>query len=305
MAMTGANKPINYFRRKIMINQQEILAKLQYSLPFLKQYHSPNCKVYDFLNSVSKIAVTNLFGEHGPQKVNLNYLGVIEFPFVSFGKINSTHLFGLDELIIFSFYWINKNRYNKVCDLGANVGLHSIILSNLGYNVTAYEPDNFHFSQLQKNIEKNCSLNLPTLINKAVSINSGELEFIRILGNTTGSHIAGSKENIYGDFNRFIVPTDSFLSIVNLFDLLKIDVEGHEADILLCTTRENWLSTDAIVEVGSQKNAQKILEHFNSMGGVNLFSQKNFWNRVYTLNDMPFSYKDGSLFISTKDEMPW
>jgi hypothetical protein len=39
--------------------------------------------------------------------------------------------------------------------------------------------------------------------------------------------------------------------------------------------------------------------------GVNLFSQKTGWQKVRDLSGMPFSYRDGTLFVTTKNEMPW
>jgi FkbM family methyltransferase len=284
--------------------QEEILCGLLNSLASLKDYHRPDSEIYGFLNSVAKVAISDLFGESTSQKADLSYLGKIDFPYFSMGAINSTHLFGLDELIIFSFYWSNRNRYRKVADLGANIGLHSVVMSHIGYQVTAYEPDPVHLSQLKENVKRNCLENTPVLINKAVSVQPGELEFVRVVGNTTGSHLSGSKENPYGELNKFIVEVDSFQTICNAFDFLKIDVEGHEADILLSTTKENWQNTDAIVEIGSLNNAQKVFEYFNNTD-INLFSQKTAWNKVSSLDDMPLSYKDGSLFISLKDTMPW
>ena len=46
------------------------------------------------------------------------------------GKINSSHLLGL-EIIIFTFYILNRKKISRVVDLGANIGMHSIILGNL------------------------------------------------------------------------------------------------------------------------------------------------------------------------------
>ena len=287
-----------------MVEQEKIICSLLNSLATLKEFHSPNCETYQLLDLVAKTSVANLFGERANQKANLSYLGHIDFPYFSMGAINSTHLFGLDELIIFSFYWSNRKRYRKVADLGANIGLHTIIMNRAGYEVTSYEPDAIHFEQLKKNVGENCQENTPLLINKAVSIKSGEIEFVRVVGNTTGSHIAGSKENPYGELDKFTVQVDSFQSICSYFDLLKIDVEGHEADILLSTSKTDWCSTDAIVEIGTTKNAQKVFQHFRDLG-INLFSQKLSWQRVTSLEDMPFNYKDGSLFISTRDVMPW
>jgi hypothetical protein len=38
-------------------------------------------------------------------------IGLINFPFISFGSVNTTNLFNLDELIIFSWYLKNRKKY--------------------------------------------------------------------------------------------------------------------------------------------------------------------------------------------------
>jgi FkbM family methyltransferase len=220
------------------------------------------------------------------------------------GEIKSTHLFGLDELIIFSFYLKNKNIYKKVFDIGANIGLHSIILSKAGFNVISYEPDPWHFKMLTENLKLNEVLDRVEIRNKAVSKNIGELDFIRVLGNTTGSHLAGAKVNLYGELEKFKVKVDAFKAIMGEADLIKIDVEGHEGEIILSTDRNDWVSTDAIVEIGTPENAKLVFDHMRNLG-VNLFSQKKSWKKVDNVQDIPSGYKEGSLFISLKPVMPW
>ena len=57
------------------------------------------------------------------------------------GAIDSLDLFGLDEMIIFSYYYNNRNRYNKVVDVGANIGLYSIYAAKTkNCNVFSFEP---------------------------------------------------------------------------------------------------------------------------------------------------------------------
>ena len=178
------------------------------------------------------------------------------------GEINTTNLFGLDELIIFSFYRANKSKYKKVADLGANVGLHSIILSLLEFNVTSYEPDPVHIKQLKANVELNCGDSKPKICQEAVSVENGTTEFIRVVGNTTGSHIAGAKDDPYGKLEKFNVTTRCFREIIKENDLLKIDVEGHEASILASTEDSDWLDTDAIAEIGTEQNAEIVFNKF-------------------------------------------
>ena len=87
-------------------------------------------------------------------------------------------------------------------------------------------------------------------------------------------------------------------------DLVKMDVEGHEKEVLLATPRELWETTDALVEVQDQRNAEDIFKFFTD-SQVNLFPQKINWKRAKTVEDIPVNYREGTLFISCKEEMPW
>lgn len=272
------------------------------ALPSLWMHHSRASSVYGYLDKLVKPAIQQIYGKHSECKAKLHGLGELHMPFFGMGSIDSTHLFGLDELIIFSYYARNKHQYKKVADLGANIGIHSICLSKLGYEVMSFEPDPDHLRRMRQN----CTLNgvQPEIIAGAVSVENGECEFTRVVGNTTGSHLSGAKLGLYGELNKFVVPTKSFREILANHDLLKIDVEGHEATIISSTSPSEWVTVDAIVEVGSKENAKIIHNHFAG-SGINLFAQSSSWAKVQTLTDMPTSYKDGSLFISAKKAMPW
>ena len=291
----------NLARKK---SDQEILSSLIDIIPSIKNYHSPSSKEYKFFSKIAKTSSENLFGPNNKDEINFGQFGSLNFPYFEMGSINSTHLFGFDELILFSFYYQNRNKYRKVADLGANIGLHSIIMSKLGFEVTSYEPDQIHFEKIKNNINLNSVKSNPTIVNKAISTSAGYVEFVRVKGNTTGNHIKGAKDSPYGDLETFKVETDSFKEIITNFDFLKIDVEGIEAKILLSTSHSDWLTTDAMIEVGSNKNAELIYNFFESEK-INLFSQKNSWHKVEKFENMPVSYKDGSLFISSKPFVPW
>ena len=161
-----------------------------------------------------------------------------------------------------------------------------------------------HFEKIKENFNLNCSSKKINIINKAISTKKGQLEFIRINDNSTGSHLSGAKEKYYGEVEKTIVDTDAFKEIISNFDFIKIDVEGHEAEIILSTTFEDWDQTEAMVEVGSIKNS-KLIYNFFRKSQVNIFAQKIGWKMVNSLDDMPLSYKDGSLFISKQKSVPW
>ena len=106
------------------------------------------------------------------------------------GAIDSIDLFGLDELLIFSFYYRNRGLYKRAIDIGANIGLHSIVLSLCGIKVESYEPDPSHYKKLVRNIELNGISNM-IFHQAAVSKENGVMQFVRVLGNTTSSHLVG------------------------------------------------------------------------------------------------------------------
>jgi len=286
-----------------MIKSSPILSSLLMALPSLSSQHSPSSKTYDLLKQVARREVEPLFSDKHNSLKKIVPFGDIRFPYFKMGAIDSLNLFDLDELIIFSFYWLNRRRYKRVLDIGANIGLHSIMLSKCGYEVRSYEPDPKHFEILKRNIKLNNCENVEP-IQAAVSNVAGTLEFIRVLGNTTSSHIAGSKANPYGKLKRFPVRVEDIKTIIEWPDLVKIDAEGQEKEILLAIEPKLWRKIDALIEVGNEKNAESIFKHFRKIK-VNLFSQKYNWKKVVTLDDMPNTHHDGTLFATSKKEVPW
>ncbi|HSX37761.1 MAG TPA: FkbM family methyltransferase [Chlamydiales bacterium] len=233
---------------------------------------------------------------------SLGPIGTFYFPYFRMGAVDSIDLFGLDELILFSFYWVNRKRYKKALDIGANIGLHTTVLSKCGYQVRSFEPDPIHFAKLLEILDANNIKDVDAR-QAAVSHRSGEAEFVRVLGNTTSSHLAGCKQP-YGDLERFPVPLFDIRTLIREADLIKMDVEGHEAALIAATVSEDWNCTDAVIEVGASDKAESIFAHLQKIG-VHAFAQKIGWEPVKKLEDMPFSYKDGSLFISKKPSMSW
>jgi FkbM family methyltransferase len=247
-------------------------------------------------------SIKELFSSLEGRPSSFGPFGDISLPYTKMGAINSLDLFGLDELIIFAFYYKNRNRYKKVIDIGANLGLHSIILSRCGFAVKSFEPDPWHYELLLKNLNSNSANNVMPF-KQAVSINDGEAEFVRVLGNTTGSHLAGSKDS-YGEKEKFTVSVCAAKPLYEWADFAKIDAEGHEKELLQIASFELMQNLDIMVEIGNPENAKAVFKHFNDIG-INMFSQKLGWNPVKSIEGMPTSHREGSLFISSKTQMPW
>jgi FkbM family methyltransferase len=175
-------------------------------------------------------------------------------------------------------------------------------MAKCGFTVKAFEPDPWHYGLLGENLAAN-GANSVEALQAAVSVADGEAQFVRVLGNTTGSHLAGAKDS-YGDKEHFTVRTCGVGPLMAWADLAKIDAEGHERDLLLTTTKQGMQSLDIMVEIGNPENAKAVFEHFQAIG-VGMFAQKLGWARVQSAGDVPTSHREGSLFISAKPAMPW
>ena len=272
-------------------------------LPECHRHHARSSHFYSFLAPIIRNYIEKEFGDGDAQEKNFSPFVNIRWPYFNMGAVDSLNSFDLDELIIYAYYNLHRDSYSNVADLGANLGFHSILLSSCRFNVRSFEPDPDHLMAFKKNLSLN-NCKYVKLIEAAVPDQDGWAQFTRVKGNTTSSHLSGAKENPYGQLDYFDVPTVSFLPVLDWADLIKMGVEGYEANLLTLTNGGHWENTDAIVEVGTEANARIICDHFLKIG-VNIFSQKIGWNRVSDLNDCPFSYKEGSIFISRKGDMGW
>jgi len=281
----------------------EMLGSMLAALPDMSVMHAPGTPTYRFLDSVARHAVARAFSSAEPLAVEFGDFGSIVFPFRRMGAITSLDLFGLDELLIFGFYLRQRGRYRRVLDVGANIGLHSLLLSRCGFSVNCFEPDPLTCDVLRGTLAANDCWTVK-VHEAAVSSRTGNTEFVRVLGNTTGSHVAGAKKQPYGELERLVVKTVAIDELLADVDFMKLDAEGHEADILCATTSRHWASTEAIVEIGSPENAAAVHRHMTGLG-LNMFAQQRGWRRVDSMADMPRSYRDGSLFITTRESMPW
>lgn len=283
---------------------RHVLGDLISFLPQCAELHGPGTPIYDFLQKLVSKEVRSIFLENSGDRIDLGSIGAIHFPLEFLGgDKTSIDLLVLDEIILFAFYASSREKYSRVLDLGANIGLHSIVLGRLGFQVRAFEPDPLHTNVLKNNICRN-GLKSIEVVEAAISVEDGEAEFIRVGGNTTSSHIAGEKRQPYGELEHFQVRTADFRPHFAWADFVKMDVEGHEASIVEMTNGRDWQNLDAMIEVGTEENASRILLHA-TRNQLQLRSQKTGWALVRSIEDMPFSYRDGSLFITGRDCDMW
>jgi len=136
-------------------------------------------------------------------------------------------------------YWIQMSRHaNVVLDIGANTGVYSLVAKSLNAStgVYAFEPLKQTFKKLSFNNELN-KYDI-VCIEKAASDKNGKA----IIYETGGDHVAAASLNAetrnYGNLDVETeieaITLDTFIEENNIgkIDLIKIDVEGHEPNVL-------------------------------------------------------------------------
>ena len=224
----------------------------------------------------------------------INYRG-LDIPFVSFGNVTSDDLFADKEQALFDLYDDRRGQYRNALDIGANIGVHSILMARNGWNVKAYEPDPVHYGLALESIWHN-GVNVE-LHNEAVSDRDGTDTFVHVKGNTTGSHLKGDKQP-YGELHEFSVSVVDCRPLWDWADFAKIDCEGHEARLLLTVTPEQAACLDCVVEVGNKENAAMIFDHCRSIDWP-MWAQQHEWRRVDRLEDMPSHHSHGALLLGS------
>tara|TARA_B100001175_G_scaffold317217_2_gene333326 strand:- start:178 stop:1041 length:864 start_codon:yes stop_codon:yes gene_type:complete len=226
---------------------------------------------------------------------------IIKIPNISFGNINTLNLFEYDELILFLFYKVNKWKYINAIDIGANIGLHSLILSSLDYKVASFEPDPKTFLNLKRIVKLNKYKNI-SIYKKAISMKNGDVVFNRVINNLTGSHISGSKDYLYGPVEQFRVKIEKLNKYLNdKKTIVKIDAEGQEAKIINSINKKFLKNIDIVCEINNKKNAISIY-NFCKRNKLNIFTQKNNWKLSKKIQELPYTYKQGSVFISIENK---
>ena len=129
------------------------------------------------------------------------------------------------------------SSWDCVVDLGANAGFFSRRVAGISKQVVACEPVPANIEQLELNT-RDCKNVI--LIPKAVAARSGRLRIYRPLSPShTGVHSAhpelnGHMSEAYDEVD--CISLDELFSEIESCDLLKIDIEGHEYEVLYSTS---------------------------------------------------------------------
>ena len=301
-------KPPNNLRK---VKSDMEINSYEDALSFLQENlkaHVPSTILYSevemVLKQIGQLELKNSIEQNRSFSFSLLKGNEVLLPFVQMGTVSTVDLLRVDEIIMFAFYVKNMAKYDIFFDLGANLGLHTLVVAGLGAQVIAYEPDKIHYGILSENVLLNNCQNVECR-NAAIGDSNKDVQFVRVLGNTTSSHVKGEKANPYGALEEFTVKCDELNSQLNNLNkvLLKIDIEGMEAALILSITKPNWQKVDAFVEVGTEENARAIFEYCMQID-LKVYAQQSGWAEVTDIKDMPANYKDGSIFLTNSD-MTW
>ena len=137
-------------------------------------------------------------------------------------------------------YLAQTIRPGSTCfDVGANIGLTSLYMATLGASVVAFEPSPVAIAHLERNVRANGCAERIRVEPVAVSSAVGETTFMEMPAHLSGSYVAagGVSHPAAAGLTTFNVPTTTLDHYgeqhdIDSLDLVKIDVEGHELDVL-------------------------------------------------------------------------
>ena len=259
-----------------------------------------NQYIANFINDSIGLAVSTIMADKEIAKFDLEEFGILLYPQISFGNVSSSDLFNLPELTLFNLYSQIASKYEMALDLGANIGLHSIIMDRAGFKkIIAVEADPSHIPNLRENLDRNEVENVQ-IRNQAVSDRTGRVVFSRLLGNLTGSHIKGSKETVYGEIEEIAVETFPLQDLMHSTGRIfcKMDIEGHELVAINGISKSTWHNLDLAVEISSAENAAGIFEYCQK-NALHMFTEKNCWRLASVLGEIPTNWREGSALITS------
>ena len=221
-------------------------------------------------------------------------------------KINDTKMF-LDfldpidrEIILYNEfesleinYLIEKIKIYKInyfLDIGANCGYYSLIVGKKIKNISikAFEPNKEAFLKFSKSLEINPDLSKKiNLYNFGLSNVSKKLKMLTMVKfgytQTGGARITNNDNNLrnYSNFFANFKIGDEYLKFNDEKLSLKIDVEGHELNVLKGINK-TLINNNCILQIEIfEKNFESVNNYLLSLKYKKIFEIKNRSNFFY------------------------
>ena len=223
----------------------------------------------------------------------------------------------------FEFFDLFLKEDSCVIDVGANIGTHSVYFANKcpRGSIISIEPQVFIFNLLATNLTINQCFNAFP-IHAAVSGKEGKMQLENI------NPFVGDKVN-YGEFNvnkkanrgmfTNVITLDS-LTNLGKFDLIKLDVEGHEVQVLSGAKKIIKEHKPILyIEYNSKFNNDELFDAISSMGYImywhlytkhnpdNFNKASNVWeppNFVPTEDDFERKYEANAICVHKSKPQP-
>ena len=109
------------------------------------------------------------------------------------------------------------------------------------------------------------------------------------------------KKIAYGKQKIYNVRAIDAKDLKDKFDLIKIDAEGSEIDIIKRFSKKTFENTDIIMEISTEFN-KKLMWMLRKKKNLKIYSQKNGWDQIKRIEDLPNTHREGSIFISHKNK---
>ena len=279
--------------------KNEIIEKVFKVIPEIRGLLFPDSEIYQLFDSIIHDYFKSM---RGKGIIDFEPIKELRWPYVFLGNLSSYDLFGLNGFIHYVYLHKNYGFYKTIFDVGGNTGLDSIVLEKFGYKVYAFEPDPLLAEMFENNVKLNNSKNI-SIINKALSNDSGTKKFVRVKGNLTASHIEGSRD-YYGDVDYFNVESITFNDLDMVPDIIKINIEGFEKHLIPSIPLHFLERCDFIISVHNERARDVIFSFFQEQK-LDTYSQKIGWKKALIKDDLPGLNKEGYIFASKKNKMLW
>jgi FkbM family methyltransferase len=156
-------------------------------------------------------------------------------------------------------------------DIGSYWGLYSLMAMKTGVFAEqfAFEADRHNFSQLQANMFLNGAGGRIKAVNNAVSDVQGILRFrdstTHPEGNRAGASVIGWEEDLEG-YAVQAITIDSVIADTGRYILMKLDVEGHEAQVLRGMT-ETVTNNKVVLQIEVfDDHAEQVMAEIEKLG---------------------------------------
>ena len=196
-----------------------------------------------------------------------------------------------NEEINFLLGQIKKNNMNFFLDIGANCGYYSIFIgkSLKKIKILSFEPNEEAYFKFSKSLEKNYDLlNKIKIFNLGLSDKSGKFKMQSMIkfgyAQTGGSSVISNNfidTNLVTEAN--FKTGDEIIEYKNRKIAIKIDVEGHEINVLKGLNKI-LISNECVLQIEIfNKNFNAVNNYLNSLG-YKIFYEYNTRSNYFYIN---------------------